>query len=198
MISGRLRKMHLVPPPANDPLGVPTLVLEAFKGGDAFVEGQSLLCLARRQRRHPPKLSNTTRTTPNAPGVCAPSVGQVEQVVLKWHQFPKMSAARAQFPSEPCVYVQADRRGRAVRVGMASAEVNARYHGGTAYALDAAMHDSGNLVFVARVPMELVSAVEARLIYGHRGALPYNNVGKLHAPSLPLTLTHSGEAPVFA
>jgi hypothetical protein len=65
------------------------------------------------------------------------------------------------------------------------------------YALDAAMHDSGNVVFVARVPMELVSAVEARMIYDHGGALPYNNVGKLHAPSLPLTLTHSGDAPVF-
>jgi hypothetical protein len=47
--------------------------------------------------------------------------------------------------------VQTDAQGCPIRVGKASEGLEARYRGGTGYAIDAAMHPSGNLVFVAAV-----------------------------------------------
>jgi hypothetical protein len=46
------------------------------------------------------------------------------------------------------------------------------------YALDAAMHGSGNVVFVAAAPADVVADVEGTLIWTYRETLPYNNVGK--------------------
>src|SRR4051794_12678004 len=41
-----------------------------------------------------------------------------EPVALFWSRFPTMTAARAAFRSEPCIYVQTDNSGNALRVGM--------------------------------------------------------------------------------
>jgi hypothetical protein len=91
-----------------------------------------------------------------------------------------MYEAKTSFKATPCVYIQADADSRPIRVGKASKGIEARYRGGTAYALDAAMHDSGNLVYVA--PTDECIAVESELIWQLRDRLTYNNQGKKTAP----------------
>ena len=106
-------------------------------------------------------------------------------MTLSWQRFTKLTDARRSFPTQPCVYVQADPEGHAGRVGRAAAGLNTRYSGGTGYTLDAAMHGSGNLVFVAALADALLAVqVEATLIWEHRASLPYNNIGELRARRL--------------
>ncbi len=76
----------------------------------------------------------------------------MKQVVLEWHRVTQLTEARDAFAGSPCIYVQTDRDAKPIRVDKASTGVQARYRGGTGYALDAAMHRSGDKVFVARVP----------------------------------------------
>ena len=101
---------------------------------------------------------------------------------LEWRRFSKLTEARSAFTRTSCVYVQTDAAGCPIRVGKASEGLEARYRGGTGYALDAAMHNSGNLVFVAAVPKELCGAVENELIWQGRRQLAYNNNGKIWPP----------------
>jgi len=105
-----------------------------------------------------------------------------------------MTDSRRDFGAASCVYVQADAAGRPVRVGMASRGLHARYRGGTGWALDAAMHESGNVVFVAPFPSEIVADVESALIWAYRDQLPYNNVGKRAAPP-PVAIQRAGDGP---
>jgi len=116
---------------------------------------------------------------------------------LQWDRFEKFTEARDRFARTPCVYVQADRDGLAVRVGKASMGLVARYRGGTGYALDAAMHGSENRFYVAAIEADLCDAVEATLIYEHRLQLEHNNQGKRRAPKRALELVHEGNKPVF-
>lgn len=116
-------------------------------------------------------------------------------VKLKWCQFAKLTEARSAFPKTPCVYAQTDSTARPIRVGKASEGLEARYRGGTGYALDAAMHGSSNLVFVAGVPRDLCKAVEDELIWQGRRNLPYNNNGKIAPPRFRIQLAHVGVVP---
>jgi hypothetical protein len=120
-----------------------------------------------------------------------------EPVKLDWYRFEKLTEARSRFARTPCVYVQADPRGCPIRIGKASEGLETRYRGGTGYAIDAAMHGSGNLVFVAAVTKDLCAAVEAELIWQGRRCLPYNNHGKTVAPFPRVALSHSGTPPVL-
>ena len=61
-------------------------------------------------------------------------------MVLEWHRFERLTLARLKFAQTPCVYIQAAQAGHPVRVGIASCGLEARYRGGTGYAIDAAMH----------------------------------------------------------
>lgn len=97
---------------------------------------------------------------------------------LNWNKYKQLTDARRDFEKKPCVYVQADRKGRPVRVGIATKGLETRYRGGTGYALDAAMHDSGNVVFVTSVPAIKCSIVESNLIWAGKAVLMYNNLGK--------------------
>ena len=72
-----------------------------------------------------------------------------------------------------------------------------RYRGGTSFALDAAMHGSGNLLFVAAVPPCACTDVEDTLIFEHRIVCTYNNVGKKKSPSRTLEIVHVGDPPRF-
>ena len=65
----------------------------------------------------------------------------------------------------------------------------------TGHALDAAMHGSGDLVFVAAVSGDLCGSVENELIWQGRRCLTYNNHGKLTEPSRRMKLTHTGTPP---
>ena len=118
-------------------------------------------------------------------------------VALRWKRFSVATDARKEFAKIPCVYVQADPAGRPIRIGKASEGLEARYRGGTGYALDASMHGSGNLMFVAPVPKELCVAVENELIWRGRAVLPYNNVGKRVPPITRVEVSHEGDSPVF-
>lgn len=91
------------------------------------------------------------------------------------------------------MYVQADQHGRPVRIGKASKGLDQRYHGGNGYAMDAAMHESGNVLFVAPVEETLCKAVEDELIWQGRRILTYNNQGKQEPPLQRVEITHSGE-----
>jgi hypothetical protein len=95
------------------------------------------------------------------------------------------------------VYVQADSRGRPLRIGMASRGLSVRYRGGTGYALEAAAHGSRNQWFVARVPVRLCAVVEKELIWSQRAALRYNSQGKRRTPRVRLRITHVGSKPLF-
>ena len=120
------------------------------------------------------------------------------KVQLAWSRFNKLTDARNAFWKKPCVYVQADSQGNPIRVGKASGGLNSRYRGGDGYALDAAMHDSGNLVFVAPVPNDLCDAVEKELIWRERDHLVYNNLGKTFPPDERIELEHTGDVPRFS
>ena len=121
----------------------------------------------------------------------------MKAITLTWHRFPSMTSARGAFSTTSCVYAQADPKGHVVRVGKASKGLTPRYRGGTGWALDAAMHGSGNLVFVAAVDEDIVEAVEATLIWEHRDQLVYNNVGKKTEPEVLVEVEHRGEVPRF-
>ena len=119
------------------------------------------------------------------------------RVELRWSRYSKLTEARTVFPHKACVYVQADKHGHPVRVGKASKGLDARYRGGNGYAMDAAMHESGNLVFVAPVDTALCKAVEDELIWQGRHVLTYNNQGKLVSPLPRIAIEHSGESPIL-
>jgi hypothetical protein len=89
------------------------------------------------------------------------------------------------------------RTGKPLRIGKAEKGLETRYRGGTSYALDAAMHGSRNLVFVAPVPANSCSLVEAELIWRGRAILPYNNFGKKNPPRKRARLVHAGDMPDF-
>lgn len=122
---------------------------------------------------------------------------RLEPIRLEWRKFSRLTEARSAFAKVPCVYVQTDPAENPIRVGKASEGLEARYRGGTGYALDAAMHGSGNFVFVAAVPKEVCEAVEAELIWQGRRQLTYNNNGKIWPPSQRLELVHKGTPPNF-
>ena len=117
----------------------------------------------------------------------------VKNIILHWHRFDKLTMARKQFKVSPCIYLFTDTKGTALRVGMAGKGLEPRYSGGTGYALDAAMHGSGNLVYVASVERAFVQTVERLLIY--RLQPPYNNQGKINSPKAHVMFSHSGAIP---
>ena len=102
----------------------------------------------------------------DAPGDAKTEAAMKKSVKLDWHRFEKLTEARSQFAMTPCVYIQADARGRPIRVGKASKGLETRYRGGTGHAIDAAMHDSGNLVFVAAVSGNLCTSDERTHLAG--------------------------------
>lgn len=118
-------------------------------------------------------------------------------VTLDWHCFDRLTAARAAFATTPCVYAQTDRDRSVIRVGKAGGGLGPRYRGGTGYTIDAAMHESGNLVFVAAVPADLVEAVEATLIWENRDRLVYNNIGRKRQLVEAVAVLHRGDTPRF-
>ena len=120
------------------------------------------------------------------------------EIVLTWRRFRKMTEARDSFADVPSVYVQTDNRGVPVRVGETSVGLESRYRGGNAFALDAAMHNSGNLVFVAEVPERLSGEIERELIWRERQTLLYNNEHKSNPPPRRMRIRHEGERPRFS
>jgi hypothetical protein len=109
----------------------------------------------------------------------------LKPTTLTWQRFTKLTAARCAFSLTPCIYVQRDRSAHPIRVGKATKGLTPRYRGGTGHALDTAMHDSGNLVYVAAVAEPLCDEVERALIWAEREHVVFNNQGKKRPPSSP-------------
>jgi len=119
-------------------------------------------------------------------------------VNVEWKKFTKLTQACSRFAKTPCVYVQTDSRACRLRIGRASEGLEARYRGGTGYAIDAAMHGSRNLIFVPAVDKGLCARVEVELIWRDRHFLRYNNVGKIVPPIRRILLSHLGTPPLWA
>ena len=58
----------------------------------------------------------------------------------------------------------------------------------------AAMHGSGNFIFVASVPEAMCAKVEEALIWQMRESLLYNIQGKANSPLKHMEFKHEGEA----
>jgi gamma-glutamylcyclotransferase len=116
---------------------------------------------------------------------------------LEWRRFPGFLELREELRNRPCIYLQTDPEERVLRVGESDDLWN-RYRGGTAYAVEAAMHGSGNLLFAALAPADQAEwrDLEATLIYDlqprynnqHIGAPPARRLEYLHEGEVPRTL----------
>ena len=125
-----------------------------------------------------------------------------DRIVLTWQRFTLMSEAWEAFREKSCVYVIADPTGRSLYIIGETGQVEGlwgRYKGGTASSMDAALHGSGNLVFVAAVnDDEIRKSVESTLIFAEQPA--YNERGKTNPlSSLGVdAVAHGGDVPNFA
>jgi|GEM_PF-1894058 excinuclease UvrABC nuclease subunit len=132
-----------------------------------------------------------------------------QNLILNWRKFKTWNDvcnAHGEFEF-PCVYVVADKKGKPLYIGKASARQQSR--GGKLRAgglrrrywadwntLDAAMDGSGNLVFVAEVKPAKAKDIEAQLISENHPK--YNTIGTTTPPKRELKILHHGESPQFA
>lgn len=115
-------------------------------------------------------------------------------VLLAWSRFERLTAARAAFKLVPCLYVQTDRDRQILRIGKASEGLEPRYRGGTGYALDAALHGSGNLVFgAAPNTPAFLDDLERQPLLEERP--PYSN--QFGLPSRRFRIRRTGDCPHF-
>lgn len=116
---------------------------------------------------------------------------------LDWRRFSGFLQLRGEFRDRPCIYLQTDPQEHILRVGESDDLWN-RYRGGTSYAVEAAIHGSGNLLFAALAPADQAErrCLEATLIYDlqprynnqHMGAPPVPRVEYVHQGDVPKTL----------
>ena len=113
-------------------------------------------------------------------------------VTLKWQRFESFLKLRQDFRSKPCIYLQTDPEERILRVGQ-SDDPYKRYNGGTAYAMEAAIHGSGNLFFVAEAPKDKSEReqLEATMIYKLQPQ--YCNQHKQYPPLKPVKYIDEGD-----
>jgi hypothetical protein len=113
---------------------------------------------------------------------------------LTWQRFASFLELREAFRARPCIYLQTDPKEYILRVGQ-SDDLWERYKGGTAYAVEAALHGSGNLFFATDAPGDRPERrrLEATLIYDL--SPPYNNQHKDFPPAHRVEYVHEGEVP---
>ena len=116
-------------------------------------------------------------------------------IVLNWDKFTSFIKARERYKKISCIYIQTDSKGNPIRVGKASKGLEVRYRGGTGYALEAAMHESGNQIFISKVNERICEDVENNLIFQHRKQLKYNNIGKKNRLANLIKIIHKGKKP---
>jgi hypothetical protein len=115
-------------------------------------------------------------------------------ISLTWFRFSSFLSLRVTFRRKPCIYLQTDPEERILRVGQTDDPWN-RYLGGTAYAVEAALHGSGNLFFAAAAPSDAGQRqqIEATLIFHLQPR--YNNQHKLLPPLTLVEYVHEGDIP---
>lgn len=115
-------------------------------------------------------------------------------VTLTFQRFPNFLEARKAFRGRPCVYILTDCDEKPLRIGETD-DLWKRYFGGTAYALEAAGHGSGNLYFVADAPGDRKERcrLEATLIYSLQSR--YNKQHMKGPPLAPSEYSFAGDVP---
>jgi hypothetical protein len=118
----------------------------------------------------------------------------MDTFTLTWHRFSSFIEARESFRGKGCIYLQTTTQEQVLRIGECD-DPWKRYKGGTAYALDAAGHNSGNLYFSSNVSEESRTrkAIKANLIFAFQP--PYNNQHKKNPPRMQIQIDHAGDVP---
>lgn len=100
---------------------------------------------------------------PNA-GPEADAVGDQSIVSLNWKRFFSFSEAVAEGAAKPVLYMQTSCTGLILRIGKAADGLGIRYNAGYQKTIDAAMWESGNMVFTAVCGADVIEAIEATMI----------------------------------
>lgn len=90
----------------------------------------------------------------------------VEQNVisLNWNRFYSISEAVAENAARPVLYMQTSCTGLILRIGKAAEGLGIRYNAGYQKTIDAAMWESGNMIFTAVCNTDMIEAIEADMI----------------------------------
>jgi hypothetical protein len=117
---------------------------------------------------NPPDRANQTL---RAPVLVVPNAGRgvdpegAQNVAsLRWKRFFSFSEAVAESGPKPVLYMQTSRTGLILRIGKAAEGLGIRYNAGYQKTIDAAMWESGNMIFTAVCDAAVIEAIEAAMI----------------------------------
>lgn len=120
------------------------------------------------------------------------------RVKLDWARFERFvddetgNGARDKMGSRQCVYIQTDSKRNILRIGSTRNGLKKRYRGGTGRTIEAALHGSRNLMFVAYVRDGVDPEGVESVIISKEGK-PLYNKSKPRPPSQELRLIHQGK-----
>lgn len=116
------------------------------------------------------------------------------KVLFTWQKFTTFQEALKKHKGIACLYVLTDKDENILRIGESGC-LRSRYRGGTGWMVEAAMHGSGNIIFVAAAPVEqkMRQSAEALLTYRHQP--PYCQRDKMIPPVVLLAIEHQGDVP---
>jgi hypothetical protein len=118
----------------------------------------------------------------------------MRRILFVWEKFGNFQDALKKFKRVACIYLLTDKDGRILRIGE-SGNLRSRYRGGTGWMVEAALHGSGNIVFVAAAPIEEKIRKSAEAILTFKYQPPYCQQNKLVAPVESLEIENTGEVP---
>jgi hypothetical protein len=108
---------------------------------------------------------------PQSPAPALPKAGReadpvdAQKIVsLNWKRFYSFSEAVAESAAKPVLYMQTSRTGLILRIGKAAKGLGIRYNAGYQKPLDAAMWESGNMIFTAECGTDVIETIEATMI----------------------------------
>jgi len=134
----------------------------------------------------------------------------MDKTVLEWKRFDSFLKAqeasrrklvddikgKEKLVSFPCIYAFLDREEKIVlRIGETGAGLLKEYKTGVRYVIEAAMHGSGNRVYVAEAPADKSErkAIQDTLIYNYQPR--FNEQEKKYRPTRPVNIEHRGDIP---
>lgn len=85
-------------------------------------------------------------------------------VSLNWKRFFSFSEAVAESAAKPVLYMQTSCTGLILRIGKAAEGLGIRYNAGYQKTIDAAMWESGNMIFTAVCGADVIETIEATMI----------------------------------
>jgi hypothetical protein len=85
-------------------------------------------------------------------------------VSLSWKRFFSFSEAVAESAAKPVLYMQTSCTGLILRIGKAAEGLSIRYNAGYQKTIDAAMWESGNMIFTAVCGADVIETIEATMI----------------------------------